>query len=276
MRWLVAKFMPDLRRREPRNVGVVLFPGSGEGQLIDNLPILRFRGYADGKVDLRRAKVGKEGAVYEGWLQYWASLVEQRAPHSAWELRRNTDAFYLERGGELLTPLPVGTTAEDLADELYELLVETASPAQRTTDSGEGGFRDQVDSLLKRSGLWDDMHFARRYRVELSGLREHEFHYAWVNGHTTIGHRLASWRPDAVDATALRLALLPTGYSSVVIVPEYPEEAERVLPIERVSHVAAVDDRTPTDLREMFIAADSGVAAGRPIDRFEALARPGN
>ncbi len=142
MRWLVAKFMPDLRRREPRNVGVVLFPGSGEGQLIDNLPILRFRGYADGKVDLRRAKVGKEGAVYEGWLQYWASLVEQRAPHSAWELRRNTDAFYLERGGELLTPLPVGTTAEDLADELYELLVETASPAlqQRVDLISESAF----------------------------------------------------------------------------------------------------------------------------------------
>lgn len=276
MRWMVAKFMPDLRRREPRNVGVVLFPGGDEAAVIEASPILRFRGFADGKVDLRRARVGKEGAVYEGWLQYWMSLVEQRAPLSAWELRRNTDAFYLERGGELLTPLPDGATAEDLADELYELLVEPAAPAQRTVDSVEGGFRDQVDSLLKRSGLWDDLHFARRYRVELTGLREHEFHYAWVNGHTTIGQRLSNWKPDAVDATALRLALLPAGYSSVVIVPEYPEEAERVLPIERVSHLAAVDDLTPSDLREMFLAADSGVAAGRPIDRFVALARPTN
>jgi hypothetical protein len=276
MKWLVAKYIPDLRRREPRNIGVVLFPSERHG-VNDLKPIMRFRGLSrEGKLDLRRAKVvGNQSAVYEGWIDYWSSLVDSDAPASLWEARSNTDAFYLERGGELLSSLPDGATPEDLADELYEILVEAAPEPRIAALRPDEGFKAVVNELLQRSGLWNDLHFNLGYRVDLSGLREQEFHYAWVNGHTTIGHRLTSWRSDTVDATALRLALLPKGFSSVVIVPEYPSDSERALPLERVSHVAAVDDLSPSDLREMFTGRAPAVSDDEvedPISRFEALA----
>lgn len=275
MKWLVVKFMPDLRRREPRNVGVILF-AEEEGSALLPTVVLRLRGVSpEGKLDLRRARLGRQhGAVYAGWIAYWTSLATSGAPLSEWRHRSNTDAFYLEAGGELLSPMPDGSTADDLADELYELLVESPEePADR--DDGESDFKAQVESLLRRSGLLNDEHFRRRFKVDLAGLREQEFHYAWVNGHTTVGHRLNSWRSDSVDATALRLALLPAGYSSVVIVPEYPDDAERAMPIQRMSHVAAVDHLSANDLREMFLSS----TADRPEDpraRFEALASPMN
>jgi len=58
-RWLVAKYMPDLRRREPDNVGVIL--------LMDGRAHLRFLGQRDGRVDGRSVRWAGSVKNYKAW-----------------------------------------------------------------------------------------------------------------------------------------------------------------------------------------------------------------
>ena len=267
MKWLVVKFMPDLRRREPRNVGIVLFPGD---RALGGSAILRLRGLTDGRLDLRRASVGSQSAVYEGWVNYWRDLAATEAPLERWLEPMPASSFYLEQGGEVISEVPRNSNMEELADDLYELLVEPI-PSPYRLPHEERDFVGQVDDILRRSGLLYDQHFRTDFSTPLQGLREQKFHYAWVNGHTTVGQRLNTWKTDSIDATALRLALLPAGYSSVVIVPDLPTRMERALPLERVSHIAAVDDVSPSDLWEMFTATEARAQESSPATRLAAL-----
>ena len=113
--------MPDLRRREPQNVGVVLF--------VDGDPYYRFRGQRpDGTVDGRRVRWARDVQMYRAWVEHW-----QRAAASGDRSRlvaasHSDHSFFLEEGGERLVG-PGAIAAHDLLDELYIALVEHG-PAQ--------------------------------------------------------------------------------------------------------------------------------------------------
>jgi hypothetical protein len=262
MNWLVAKFMPDLRRRETRNVGVVVLPSD------DSKPALRFMGRGpSGDFDGRKAKVGTESAVLQGWIEYWFELAERRAPLAEWIRRSQIDAFFLEPGGQLLSELPTATTAADLAEELFTLVVEPPRAPNRRSNEAE--FVSAVENLLSESGLTGDQHFRTKHPVDLGEYRHFSFDYAWVNGHTTVGQRMASWKPDSVDATALRLALLPAGHASVLFVSDIPS-TETAGAIEKLAYLAQVDQVSPADVREMFVNSKPTLASSPPA-RFAAL-----
>ena len=66
--WLVAKYMPDLRRREPKNVGVLLRMGDS--------CFSRFLGeQSGGQIDGRHVH-GLVNSVqnYKAWVGYWKRL----------------------------------------------------------------------------------------------------------------------------------------------------------------------------------------------------------
>ena len=99
--WYVAKYMSDLRRREPRNVGVIL---SVDGRLS-----ARFQGERDdGELDGRRARMVGSLDNYRDWVHYWRTF---RLAADLPLVRRATDNYYLERGGQQLAGTAIDSDA---------------------------------------------------------------------------------------------------------------------------------------------------------------------
>ncbi len=100
--WLLAKYMPDLARKEPRNVGVILFLGSEK--------VSRFLPAAEA-----RLRVPEN---YGHWLEYWAHrMIASETAEAMLDRRRAGDNFYLEFGGKRIGGRP------PTIDELYRDLV---------------------------------------------------------------------------------------------------------------------------------------------------------
>jgi hypothetical protein len=115
--WLVAKYMPDLKRREPRNVGVMLRVG--------HRTLSRFAGErAGGGIDGRflRGRVA-DVDTYRAWVNFWRHAVEDAG--SLREVMQPTgdENYAVEYGGERLLGSDA-REAEDMLDYLYATLVE--------------------------------------------------------------------------------------------------------------------------------------------------------
>lgn len=125
--WMVVKYMPDLRRREPINLGVMLsVPGHG----------VRHRFVAqrdDGQIDGRSARPWVEStANYKRWVRYWTTRAASLRDGDLRALleHRPDDSYFLEFGGERL----MGTKAappETLLEVLYTTLVESLPPVRQ-------------------------------------------------------------------------------------------------------------------------------------------------
>src|SRR5215475_13621550 len=70
IRYLVVRYIPDLARKEPRNIGVVLASHFGVAA--------KFLGEKDGRLDLRsvRSFVSHTG-TYKQWIDYWRYVISQ-------------------------------------------------------------------------------------------------------------------------------------------------------------------------------------------------------
>ena len=116
-KWLIAKYIPDMRRREPQNIGIIL--------LKDEKPYLRFRGRnkADGKIDGNKTKFQKSVDNYRAWVSYWEHAAIKGGLDGLLRRPRPDDNFILEFGGERIIGSD-STEPEAFADELYSQLVE--------------------------------------------------------------------------------------------------------------------------------------------------------
>lgn len=120
--YAVAKYIPDLFRQEPRNVGLIV---AGEGRAL-----LRFLGDDDGRLDLRSARmVQADGSLYAEWFAYWRRAVERFNRTSAEpatfleRLYGDGDTFCLWEGGEYI-PDYEGQPLDEIAEKLFARLVQ--------------------------------------------------------------------------------------------------------------------------------------------------------
>lgn len=206
--WYVVKYMPDLTRREPRNVGVVVT----DGETID----ARFLGERDGRLNLNRVpRWIPSRRTYRTWVRYWRSVIAETTPQQLAEaLVPVPDGNYLiELGGVELTqgpPRPLRV----LADELFQQLVLTM---RSDADSD----RADLDKLCQEALLpfkartkyrvFDGVHVP----VAIDGGYQDplRFHYAVQNGKWNYLRRIhladagdSTWdRVHAARATFLRL-----------------------------------------------------------------------
>lgn len=125
-RWLVAKYIADLRRREPINVGVILQTDEGVGT--------RFVGQkSDDTIDGRSARAWvRSTANFKRWVEYWQhEAYSQEFDIETLLTSRPDDNYYLEYGGERL----IGGEVEPsvMLEQLYTALVET-TPSSRQLD----------------------------------------------------------------------------------------------------------------------------------------------
>jgi hypothetical protein len=244
-RFAILKYVADLRRNEPVNVGVAVWGEAGTA--------LRLRGQAGDRIDGRSARLPKADlANYRAWFEYWTYLLDTPGPVRDVPPRRRGDNFFAEPGGELLFGADTDATA--LADDLYRQLVEGGPPDLEAHN--EDTFRDVVEDLLREADLLGRPQMHRDYTVRGTTGQEWPFPYAWVNGHVTLGYVLPAIKRNLADSALWRLTNVPDTMNKVLFVPAIEDHDEAtVAQLEQAAHVAEVGSATPADIHSMFVAA---------------------
>lgn len=186
--WLVAKYVPDLKRREPQNVGVLLRMG--------DLVLSRFKGERPDRTINGQLVKGWVGDLntYKAWVEYW-----RKTGYAGWEAKRSTRArssaqsYFLELGGERI----VGndkTHPEDLLDDLYQLLVERESERQI-------GVRGLSEGVFEKLAIQDRLQ--RDCRIMVPSSRDASeiedelfFDYRFDNGKVNLFQAVSLTYPD--------------------------------------------------------------------------------
>lgn len=172
VKYVVAKYIPDLLRNEPRNIGVVVESNSDVAA--------RFIGEdGDGHLDLRRVKGGPfhDPQLYAEWHAYWRSLLEDPGEDLFDQLiKANEASFSIWRGGEVHseTSLALQTVADDLYGRLVDKLSDDVSMPDAAAERGLAQtIRDAFRSLRiledrRRGGSLFAQHPVR-YRPTIHG-----------------------------------------------------------------------------------------------------------
>lgn len=250
--WLVAKYMPDLRRREPRNVGVILCVGD---QVLS-----RFVGERpDGKIDGRVARGTVEAAEnYKAWVSYWKRSASQLTDPtlSALDLQpRVADNYFLEFGGERLVGAEL-TEASALLADLYEILVEPSQPSVAL------GVAELAERVIKRAGLSAAVETNKRLDIPTARASDaFFFDYAYQNGKLNLMQRLTlvpedkgAWKDVHNAAWTFREIATnftdPFSLIALVRVPEPAEDTHRQLAlVGELATVVNVQDEEPAALQ---------------------------
>jgi hypothetical protein len=170
-KYLLAKYIPDLRRYEPRNIGIIVWSPEG----LD----ARFLGEKDeptGSINGRSVPPFVTSLnAYKQWVYYWRAEIEKSKikPISGGESvardlpeftevlkTANRGNFVLEDGGLLLDRI-TSEQLPQLTDELFTALVETHGqdePRDLTLD-------DVCDELLKVTKLASNPYFHNGFQV---------------------------------------------------------------------------------------------------------------
>lgn len=186
--YLLAKYVDDLTRNEPSNIGVIVYDGSRA--------IARFDGEDDsGRIDLRRVRHRITGSrSYRAWIEYWRRVLDEpgildpalsdRPSGDPGVIDRLLDLpgqdFYLESGGTILFDAEAHDL-RDIVDDLFVRLVKADElPVPQT-------LQDKSRDALAAAGvpLDDGTRFKTRVPmdVEIQGVTvKEEVSYAVMNG----------------------------------------------------------------------------------------------
>ena len=163
IRYLVAKYIDDQSRNEPRNIGVVVYDGTHA--------VLRFDGEGnDGLPDLRKVRHRISGSrTYQEWVKYWRSTLEcpgkidkalQDAPSGDPRvieslIESSGQDFFLEEGGAIVLDTE-HKSLNAMGDDLFGRLVRLPDPP------APASLQDKSENALTRAGApLDD---AERFR----------------------------------------------------------------------------------------------------------------
>lgn len=159
--YAVAKYVPDLFRQEPRNVGV--FVANEEAAVV------RLLGDAgSGKLDLRRAGPAREdGDIYAEWFAHWHRLVNrvnaspQRAPVATELLTAlqadGGDMFAVWAGGDYLVDDEDEENLEEIASELFGRLVTgVEAEAEEDEETEQPKLHVEMKRIFQEAGILED------------------------------------------------------------------------------------------------------------------------
>ena len=213
VRWFVVKHVPDLVRREPKNIGVILFAGGEAG-------VSRFVGEQDdGEIDGR--SVGQFGnhLVYKAWVRQWRSLRDQGVDAlvgHAHAGRAPGASFYIEDGGEQIFGHETGAE-DEILDDLYSTLVR---PDAEPADADD--VRSMTRGVLRRVGLWRHVQQRARLEVSLNGVPDDLwFDYRYDNGRPHLMQRVGLATSD--KSTWDRLHLVETNFERLALSKALPD-----------------------------------------------------
>lgn len=261
-KWLVAKYMPDLRRREPINIGVILITGAGEAQG-------RFRAVRkDGGVDGRSARWAHSTDNYRQHVAYWRHLMSEPLTDEAIERATRLlgdENYLLEFGGERLAATEAPTDPDALLDRLYAELVE------ETPDRTNLSVSELSDTALHQLPLRDGA-VRRDYRLEfaLGDARDAVvFDYRFDNGAVHLMRNVPLTFADQRSWDAVHAALW--GFERAAEHPVSSDRPQRYIsfikPREQDSDLSA-QLQVLGSQAEVVDVSDPDAAAGQLADIF--------
>lgn len=192
--YILAKHVPDVFRKEPRNIGVIVWSEVGVAA--------QFWGVdAQGLLDKRQIPPFVISAsAYEQWIKYWeAEICKPKVEfigsgrfadvHSPAFLEAiqtgNTDTFFLQESGTVLEAL----SKEDLpklAKELFESLVTSEAIDEPDTTAL---VKTECERMIKTTHLDENRHFKKFVTVmptikvgSVERILKLDFSYAFWNG----------------------------------------------------------------------------------------------
>jgi hypothetical protein len=151
-RFLVAKYIRDMHRLEPRNIGVVVWT---DGKLA-----ARFLGESQsgqGDVIAPRKLGVRDQETYRQWLHYWRDAMAsptlslngngQRVSRDSPEfldalMRRSKQQFVLVDGGFVSGDVNPGEI-DDVVHDLFEALVDDRDEARETMEEIEAAIKEE-------------------------------------------------------------------------------------------------------------------------------------
>jgi hypothetical protein len=172
----IAKYMPDPKRREPRNIGVILWTPKRVAY--------RFLKQDDASFVLDKA-------AYQRWIDFWSYTIEKddleirgqktsvRETAFLSELARTQQGNYiLEDAGETLDAIRVQDVPR-LADQLFADLVSTKHGA--LSETPVDALSQDCERLFEETGWWDraDFQVDPSYDIQIGDLtKPFKFHFA--------------------------------------------------------------------------------------------------
>jgi hypothetical protein len=250
--WFVVKYIPDLYRREPRNVGVVLLTEEQRG-------LVRFIGQDpdSGEVNPNwAADVVPETRTYRQWVNYFSYHATGGSWGKALESlsRRQFDNFYVEEGGAYERDFD---DPNSVLEELFRSLVsDTPLPAQDSAPAKQ--LRTLVKQVFKAAHIENRVETQPSYELEVQGRRSRalttvRFDYRYVDEATTLMERvpLSLRRPqensETVDALLYRIEqVLKTGEAENFIafyhLPEQATEEQQQILQPHIRHLETYAD----------------------------------
>lgn len=259
LRWMVAKYVPDLRRSEPVNVGIVLIAG--------DRVLTRFLGERGDGIDGRTIRGSGIRVIetYKAWVDYWRSLIAQHGTQAESSLLREIAGanYYICSGGERIVGGEMETPDEMLGTlfatlvEREEVPVEAASTARL------------AETVLRQLAVFDTAVPDFEVRVHGKGNKTYpvRFDFRFDNGAANLMRRVTlaaddarSWNACQSAAWAFekvsgeRLDGLNTRCIAMVRLRDDDEVSKQVEMLGEYATIVMLDD-IPTavrQLRELF------------------------
>jgi hypothetical protein len=202
-RYLLAKYIPDPLRMEPRNVGVVLW---AEGKIT-----ARFVGESDAP-DVRASLPQRLGIpdnqVYKKWIRYWREqmelpsltrgadgrIVDRSAPEFLDALTAKSDfSFMLVPGGTLRTEVRSSELHAAIADLFERLVLEDADSAETKVEGESALLRREWNRIVTEAQLRSQPDFREDFEfLGLAKRKQRTFKFdAGIHPHFAVDARLA-------------------------------------------------------------------------------------
>jgi hypothetical protein len=196
-RYLVVRYISDLARREPKNIGVVLASAQGV--------TAKFLGERDNKLDLRSVRsLVSHTASYKQWIDYWRYVISQdiEAENKLNEILASSRGNYVVSEGEVVyLPPDVASDSHRTLSHLFYLLVSEFP--QQQEEEAELSLSARCDEIIKRFELRKNPHFKEAPVIDVTlstNVRQHIIpSFAWVNGIEVYFQKVSivGARPDA-------------------------------------------------------------------------------
>jgi hypothetical protein len=189
-RYLVARYIRDLTRMEPRNIGVFLFADDGR-------VLARFLGERNGALDLRvvRSQVTHTQA-YRQWIEYWRFLMRERPGNDQLAeqiLASSKGNYQVGEGDMVFLPVEIAQDPHSLLEHLFQLLV-TEFPNEVEQAEDVVTLAARCEEIIQEFKLRETPHWAEApvVPVRIGGAAQHfRPSYAWRNGQEIFFQRVA-------------------------------------------------------------------------------------